>query len=533
MKGKNGFFKLNMREEGVFLQAFSPEEGGSAIDVKEVIAYLNTKGFNQYDLKELNRTINTTEEMAEVYIGEWQGEYEKEGMTINVSSDKMLAFCRFIPPSNKGQLLTEEEIIKELEEYHVVIGIDIEEIRKFLNNRYYCTNYVLAKGIPPVNGVDAKIEYFFNTNPNLKPKRNEDGTVDYHELNTISQVVANQVLAKLHNAVCGIPGQTVFGGEIPARQEKSLKLEFGKHIILSEDKTEIISEVSGHATLINGKVFVSEVFEVPANVDNATGDINYDGNVFIKGNVQSGFTVTAKGDIVIDGVVEAAFLSAGGQIIVKRGIHGMNKGKVSAEGNIITKFIENAVVVSGGFVEAGSIIHSQVSAMTEVRVNGKKGFIAGGVIRSGNLIDAQTIGSEMGTITKLEVGVNPAVQERYAQIQKEVIILDKEMEQIKPILMNFSEKMGINGSIAPERMKQIQLLAAKFKENQQKLLQLREEHAHLYENIQLENNAKIKVKGNIYPGVSIAISDISMHIKKTQTFSKFIKEQGEIIVRPL
>lgn len=533
MEGRNGYFKLDTRDNGVFLMVYAPEEGGKPVEIRQVTSYLDGKNFSGYDLKEINRMVGISEGTAEIYIGEWNGINENEMMEVNVSMDKMLAFCRFYAPSSQGKLMTVEDIVSDLRMQKITVGIDSEEIQKFLKERRYCTDYLFAKGVPPVNGTDASIEYFFNTNPNLKPKKNEDGTVDYHELNTISRVEEGQLLAKLHEAVPGKEGQDVFGTPITARQEKNLKLEFGNNITLSEDKTEIYSQVTGHASLVNGKVFVSDVYEVPADVDNATGDITYNGNVTIKGNVKSGFSVKAKGDIVVEGVVEAAFLSAGGQIIVKRGIHGMTKGKVEAKGNIITKFIENATVASGGFIEAESILHSQVSATGEVRVNGKKGFMTGGIIRAGSLVEAQTIGSDMGTITRIEVGVEPEVKERYEELQKEILQTNKEMEKIKPILVNYHEKVAKKENINPAMIQQVQIVAKSYKELQTKITEMREEFVKIYEQIQLATNAKVVVKGSVYHGVSIAISDVSMNVKGTISFSKFVKEQGEVVVRPL
>ena len=317
MGNKNGYFKLDVGDMGVVLHIFPPEAGGKPLEAKEVLEYLERRGYGSFDRGELNRGLAAKEGDQRLYVGEWNGYEENESIEVNVSMDKMLAFCRFYPPSGKGKMLSEEAILDELMSRKIQVGIQKEEIQKFLKERQYCSNYVLAKGIPPVNGKDAKVEYFFNTNLNLRPKKNPDGTVNYHELNTISHVEEGQLLARLHPAVPGKPGKDVFGGEINGRQEKTLKLEFGNNITLSEDQTEIYSNVTGHASLVNRKVFVANVFEVPADVDNTTGDVVYDGNVNIKGNVKSGFSVRAKGDIVIDGVVEAAFLFAGGQIIVK------------------------------------------------------------------------------------------------------------------------------------------------------------------------------------------------------------------------
>ena len=236
---------------------------------------------------------------------------------------------------------------------------------------------------------------------------------------------------------------------------------------------------------------------------------------------------------MIDGVVEAAYLSAGGQIIVKRGINGMGKGRVEAKDNLIAKFIENATVVSDGFIETGCILHSQVSAGADIRVSGKKGFVSGGLIRAGNLLEAQTIGSEMGTITKIEVGVDPSVKERYGEVQDSIAVVTKEVERMRPILVNFNEKLRKKEKISPERMQQIQTIAQNFREQQQLLASHKKELKELNERLQLATNAKIKVKGSIYPGASITISDISMNIKSERCATKFIKEHGEIVGRPI
>jgi len=45
---------------------------------------------------------------------------------------------------------------------------------------------------------------------------------------------------------------------------------------------------------------VPEVFLWSADVDNSTGNIDYPGNVTVRGNVKGGFSIIAKGDIVVE-----------------------------------------------------------------------------------------------------------------------------------------------------------------------------------------------------------------------------------------
>lgn len=82
-------------------------------------------------------------------------------------------------------------------------------------------------------------------------------------------------------------------------------------------------------------------------------------------------------------------------------------------------------------------------------------------------------------------------------------------------------------------MQQVQTVARSFKEKQQLLNLQRKELKELHEQIQMSHNAKIKVKGSIYPGVSVNISEVSLNIKSERSFSKFVKEKGEVVVRSL
>ena len=60
--------------------------------------------------------------------------------------------------------------------------------------------------------------------------------------------------------------------------------------------------------------------DIPANVDFSTGDINFLGDVCIHGDICSGFTVRAIGNITVGGVVEACTVEA--RAALRPGPHG-------------------------------------------------------------------------------------------------------------------------------------------------------------------------------------------------------------------
>lgn len=503
------------------------------LSISEVTEYLAAKKLDRYDLKELNAAITNREEESVIFVGDWNGIPEREMMNVKISLDKMKVTCRFYAPStNGGKVMDAKDIISDLAFRKVKYGVDENAIADFLADRKYCTDYVLAVGTQPVHGKDAKIEYFFNTNKNLQPKRNEDGSVDYKELNTISHIQKGDLLARLYKEDPGQSGRNVFGEEIKPRTVRSARLEFGNNITANEDRTEIYSDVTGHANFINDKVFVSDVFQVPADVDNSVGNIEYDGSVEIRGNVKGGFSVRATGDIIIDGVVENAFVESGGQIIVKRGIHGMHKGVLKAATNVMAKYIENAKVYAGGFVEAEAILNSDVSATGEVRVHGKKGLINGGTVRAGRSIETEYAGTEMGTFTTLEVGIDPAIKERYIELSKDVVKRSKDMEDMKLIIDNYANLLKKGEVLPKDKLLYVQNLALEYKTKKEEIEPLREEMRKIHIEMMESNRSYIAVTRTVFPGVSLSISDLGYNIKDKMNYCKFKKVEGAIKTVP-
>ena len=289
----NQYFQIVFHEKDAYLHVYPPTEGGACLKAAEVTQYLDFRNFKSYDVKEIGAALNSKED-TEVFVGPWDGIPVHEAMDVQFSLDKMKAICRFYPPSEGGKLKSDSEIASDLVFRKVKYGIDQEEISRFTENRQYCTDYVMARGTQPIHGRDAKIEYFFNTNRNLQPKRNEDGSVDYKDINTISHIHEGDLLARLIKEDPGTSGQTVFGDEIKPRTVKTMILEYGQNIEINEDHTELRSMVTGHVSLTNGKVFVSNVLEITGDVDNSVGNIHYDGSVTVRGNVKAGFSIVAK-----------------------------------------------------------------------------------------------------------------------------------------------------------------------------------------------------------------------------------------------
>ncbi len=530
---KNSYFQLLIKNDGIYLKIFEAEEKGDALLYDEISNYLMDKNIYEYDKIGIGRALSTLKDSAEVKITSIAIPAVDEYVRIKLDTEKMYAVGRFYPPSNEGHSITREDIVNALVRAGVKYGLDEQEISRFLADKQYCNDYFLAKATPAVQGHDAVITYHFNTDPTLKPKRNEDGSVDFHQLDMISHCNKGDLLATLTPMDPGKPGIDVCGNLIRPLKVNNRFLRHGNKIHLSEDGLQMFSDVDGHVKLTDDRVFVSDTYEVAADVDASTGDIVYEGNVVVKGNVITGFSIRAKGDIEVNGVVEGCYIEAGGQIVLKRGMQGMNKGILKAEGNVITKFLENAEVISGGYVSTESILHSKVSAKGDVIVGGKRGFVTGGEIRSGTQISVKTAGSQMGTITLLEVGIDPSILEEFRELEKRIANMLADKEKIAQALILFRKKLTMGVQINDEKkefLKQITqnniMLDAQLKEARKRYDDLR---------IEMDNytSGVIKVSDIIYPGTKIIISNVVFFVREATHHSKFIRDRADIRILPL
>lgn len=528
MNYKNGFFQLIHKEDGTYVKFFPAMNGGKPLQIEEVMAYLQNKKIVEFDMRGLNEAMLAAKVPTEYRVTTEHVLPEHEYLKITVSMDKTKVIGRFYPPSSKGKLIDKREIVRDLEYIGIKHGILEKNIDAYLKGRQFCTNVLLAQATPARNGTDAVITYHFNLNTTIKPTIKEDGSVDFHQLDNISGVKEGDLLATLEPADLGTPGTDVYGTPIKPKKVNVKHLKHGKNIHLSEDGTKMYTDISGHASLTDDKVFVSNVYEVPADVGPATGDIKYDGNVVVKGNVVTGFKVEAKGDIVVYGVVEGATLIAEGQIVLKRGIQGMNRGTLRAVGDIVTKFIENSEVYSEGNISTDAILHSKVTAKGDITVTGKRGLVTGGCVKSETMISVKTAGSTMGTKTNLEVGIDPALADEFKLLEKSVIDKNLEIEKVEQIIGVYKKKLLSGEKLKEEKLKHFKVCTEKCLMLQSEIKTAEERIEEIREEVEKKDNGKIRVENIIYPGCKLEIGSVIYYVRGEMQYCQFVKDKADV-----
>lgn len=529
---KNGFFQLEVKDGRTYIKLFPPRNGGTPINIKELAGYLESENIFDFDINKLNQAIEgLNEDVVLVPVAQNEILPTDEKMMFQVSEDRLRVVARFYPASKGGSLLDTASIIRLLKQRQIISGIDENTIRSFLHKRQYCKSYQIAKGTPCRHGEDAWIEYHFDVERKAKPALLEDGSVDFHQLDAINHVSKDDLLATLHLEDAGDSGEDVYGSSLAPRKVKKETLKYGKNIRESEDRTQIFSEIDGHVRLEGDKIFVSDTFEVLGDVDSSTGDIEYEGNVDVKGNVRTGFTIRATGDVNVKGVVEGASIYAGGKVVIQRGIQGMSKGYVECEDNLCAKFIENSVVKTKGSIITEAIMHSEAFAQGDVMVSGKKGLVTGGRVCSRSMIDLKTGGSDMGTVTKLEVGADPETVEKCHMLAKRLPELQRDIDTNQKVVDMYSKRLANGDKLKPEKLQNLKQAQIAVTEATNEFKESQEELEVLQEQISANSNGLIRVQSVLYPGVEVIIADVQYHVRTSTKYCRLVRDGADIRVQ--
>lgn len=429
---------------------------------------------------------------------------------------------------------TSRQLIDWLNQQNIVYGIDVEAVDQICSapETFIDTEVTIAKGIPPTKGDDGNIVYHTETKISTSlPKETEDGKVDYKQIRILNNVRKGQLIAEKIPPRVGVNGRSVYGKVIPAPAGKEAVLKPGKNVVFNKENNCIYAAIDGLVKEETGAIHVLPVYEVKGDVNYETGNIDFVGTVIVHGNVLDEFTIKASGDIYVHGVVEAAYLEAGGTIFVEKGIIGRQKGKITANGDLITSFIQEGNIQAGGSVTISQfIMHSHISAGKTVSCLGKKGLIVGGEIFAGERVEAITIGNPSSTRTMISVGQHNEMHKKIEQLQLKQKEIQLQKDKTKQALAMMDTVRNDRIHINQLKMK-IQLQNTE-KQLDEELTQLQEQIQKCKAELSKEWLIAIVARKYMYAGTHILMGIRTKHVKNTLENVIFKLSDGEISMVP-
>ncbi|MEW5767991.1 MAG: FapA family protein [bacterium] len=518
----DGLYQLTNAEGGLFLTVFPPRGKGRSIPVEEVLSEIKRQAYIDINLELVKQAV-LEKEAIPVRISHRQLDPKRDGrILIEFAPDMSRALATIYPPRQGGIAVGPDDVVDTLKQKGVVAGINKDKIKEIFLSKEFNTPIAVAEEIPPQPREADKIKYRVAIEPlPIKFIEDEYGRVNFKELNLIQNVEAGEVLAVRVKGGGGKPGQKITGQPIPPPPPEPMELPLGKNTRLSEDGDSILSQIDGQVIFVNERLNVEPLYEVKGDVDTGIGNIRFVGGVIVRGSVGDDFQIEAGSDIQIQGSVEGARLTAGGNIIIGAGVRGRSKAKLKAKGNVVAKFIENSrVQAEGNVIVHDGILHSRVDAGGMVALVGKRGAIIGGRVRAKKRISALRLGNRLFTSTKLEVDEHYQIKEQLQRLEKRLEKAKQDLKETKlgvVILERLKEKKG---KFPPEKQEALIRMRAKANELTALIQRYIEQRIFLENRLGTYNqkeSERIDVLNQIYPGVELTIRTETKHIKEAIT----------------
>ncbi|MFL8936261.1 flagellar assembly protein A [Rossellomorea oryzaecorticis] len=261
----------------------------------------------------------------------WSVKMDLNKLKVEVKVDPGYTITRFVPDTEAGhniELRVEEkkevvntlrysDLMKKLENLRVIHGFYQDEIVKATQTESEGI-FLIAEGIKAQPGKDGWVELKVNIDDiNEGPKETSGGRVDFRETKTLPNVERGQVVAVIHPPEPGKMGYTVTNEPLPAKQTHPVIVRTGNGVSVVDDK--IVATESGRpqveerGKLVKVAILPKLVHE--GNVNLATGNIRFKGDVEIVGEVDERMVVEAEGDVTVHKTVTSATITSSGAIV--------------------------------------------------------------------------------------------------------------------------------------------------------------------------------------------------------------------------
>ena len=305
----------------------------------------------------------------------------------------------------------------------------------------------------------------------------------------------------------------------------------GKGINNAEDPNKYYATKSGKVEYDGeNKLSIVEVYEVQGNCDFANNPvIEFNGDVVINGNVEAGVIINAGKSLTVEGVVESATITAGGDVCLKRGMQGSGKGSIVSGGDIFTEFLEYTNVTAEGNIQSNVILSSQVNAGGSVTLTGKKGLIAGGNVHGTMGITCICAGNMSEIKTGLHAGLQPEVMEKRIAVNEEYSTVSKELDEIVESMAKILRVRQKTGQLSEQLQEHLMDLKRRKDEVYRKCMEIKKQADEIEAMVMAAREAKIRVDGNIYHGVVINIDSHQLVINRDTSFMEYKAQSGMIV----
>lgn len=454
-------------------------------------------------------------------------------IVIEVTDRNMKAYLEIRKPEEGTDLnISYQELIDIIASKGIAFGLNTDLVKEITDNKKWGEKFLIAEGLDPVPGENARLEFTFPIDKSYRPQITEDGHIDYHELSLVNSIQKDGILVTRIPPQLGSKGMNIMGQEIPPVLGEDIKIQTGPGTYKDPKESNIIRALQeGVIFYDSSKIYieVQKMYQIKGSVDFSTGNINVKSSVEIQGDVKPGFSVKTPYNVQVNGSVEQATIICEGTLKVAKGVLGDHKQIIQSGADMHLGYVNNQIIKCKGklYIQT-EVRNSIIECCDEIMVMKNIGIILGGKIYVANKLTAAAIGNKYDVATEIEVGMNFQIKEKHDKKRDEILNLHKVIENVNKniSLISHSEQSEDN---------EIKLITLR-EESEAYMKQLDHLRKDLYE-IEKEfynvENPVVVVTNKVYPGVTIRLRHATYEVKEELTHIKFILENDQVVVKKL
>lgn len=353
---------------------------------------------------------------------------------ISISESQTKAYITKIKDFDNHSLPGLSDLLDMLREKQISYGILDDDAIETWISKSFVEKIIIAEGEEPVIGHDGKVEFHFKTDFTNPGKISEDGSIDFRERGDIPYVKTGDLLAKKTIPRESRSGISVTGTPIQVQEVIDPVFVAGPGSELSEDELSIRASIEGQPHLDSlGTVSVSPELLIQGDVDFQTGNIDFNGNILVKGTIKEGFTV--KGINLTAKVIEGANIELSGDLNVSAGI---TDSTISTHGNIYAKFINHSNIMGFKDLTVSKEILDSTVMLSGTCLNSAGHIISSQIVAKMG-IEAGNIGTSSSTPITLAVGVEKHIEKLQDKVDKALEISVSKSDLLKNEIKTLEE----------------------------------------------------------------------------------------------
>ena len=357
---------------------------------------------------------------------------------------------------------------------------------------------LIAQGEPPQ---EAREPFLYETY--LHAAENKAGAVDVRERQQRRSVLKGEVIAEVRFKTMPVVGRNIFGKDVAPPVASNLPdIKTGDGVKRS-GPYQYIAEYAGIPEIEAGTIQLTKSLVIPGNINLASGNIHFTGQVEINGSIEAGALVEVAGNLVVHGLIQGGTVKVSGTLTVDGGIMTNRAGLVRVGGDLKALFIENSqVYCKGQITVTKSVMSSHVYGERGLVVEEPEGLIAGGEVSCFDHLSCANLG-RTGGVTKVHVGVSPHVQFAVAIRQKRLAQLEQcssdEQAQLKSLATRRADQMTAHHHELKESLLERLQRCAKI------IIRVRDSIAAVKKGAQINAKATISVAHNLCMSTRVEI----------------------------